>query len=35
VDRVLSKPPRLAEVRAALAELARGPEPVTELMDSA
>jgi len=35
VDRVLSKPPRLAEVRAALAELARGPEPVSELMHSA
>ena len=35
VDRVLSKPPRLAEVRAALAELVRGPEPLTGLMDSA
>jgi signal transduction histidine kinase/CheY-like chemotaxis protein/uncharacterized membrane protein affecting hemolysin expression len=35
VDRVLSKPPRLAEVRAALAELAPGGQPVASLADSA
>jgi signal transduction histidine kinase/ActR/RegA family two-component response regulator/uncharacterized membrane protein affecting hemolysin expression len=35
VDRVLSKPPRLAEVRAALAELAPAGAPVTSMADSA
>jgi signal transduction histidine kinase/ActR/RegA family two-component response regulator/uncharacterized membrane protein affecting hemolysin expression len=35
VDRVLSKPPRLAEVRAALAELAPAGQPTQSLADSA
>ena len=35
VDRVLSKPPRLAEVRAALAELAAAAKPVASRADSA
>jgi signal transduction histidine kinase/ActR/RegA family two-component response regulator len=35
VDRVLSKPPRLAEVRAALAELTKAAAPVGTLADSA
>lgn len=35
VDRVLSKPPRLAEVRAALAELAAARDPPTARVESA
>lgn len=35
VDRVLSKPPRIAEVRAALAELAPAGQPNSSLADSA
>jgi signal transduction histidine kinase/ActR/RegA family two-component response regulator/uncharacterized membrane protein affecting hemolysin expression len=35
VDRVLSKPPRLAEVRSALAELTKAAAPVGSLADSA
>jgi signal transduction histidine kinase/ActR/RegA family two-component response regulator/uncharacterized membrane protein affecting hemolysin expression len=35
VDRVLSKPPRLAEMRAALAELAPAGPPVASMADSA
>jgi signal transduction histidine kinase/ActR/RegA family two-component response regulator len=34
VDRVLSKPPKLAEVRAALAELAPTPEPQAARVDA-
>jgi CheY-like chemotaxis protein len=35
VDRVLSKPPRLSEIRAALAELTAFPDEATPLVETA